>query len=127
MPGGPLAMTVDPDARVISVFRGAYSIGAAAVLPGTDGHPTPLGTFPIRYKMRQNVSEKYSNAPAPYSMFLTTDGVAIHRADVENGLARHGCIGTPEDFVAKIFAIAKKGDHVISTRGKRIGMGDPMI
>mgnify|MGYP000238769551 CR=1 FL=1 len=54
VPAGPIIMTVDLDARVISVFKGGYEIGAAAVLLGTDEHPTPLGTFPIRYKMRQN-------------------------------------------------------------------------
>ncbi len=127
IPDGPLVMTVDLEARVMSVFRGGYEIGAAAVLLGTDDHPTPLGTFPIRYKMRHNVSEKYNNAPMPYSMFLTADGVAIHGSEVENGYASHGCIGTPEDFAAKVFAVAEKGDRVVITRGKRIGMGDPII
>lgn len=127
VPAGPLVMTVDLDARVLSVFRGGYEIGAAAVLLGTDDHPTPLGTFPITYKMRHNVSEKYNNAPMPYSMFLTADGVAIHGSEVENGFASHGCIGTPNDFAAKIFATAKKGDKVIITRGKRIGMGDSIL
>ncbi|WP_209346891.1 L,D-transpeptidase family protein [Pontixanthobacter sp. CEM42] len=124
---GPLVMTVDLQARVISVFQGGYEIGAAAVLLGTDKHPTPLGTFPIRYKMRHNVSEKYNNAPMPYSMFLTTDGIALHGSEVENGFASHGCVGMPDDFAAKIFAIAKKGDKVIITDGKRIGMGDSII
>lgn len=127
IPDGPLVMTVDLDARVISVFKGGYEIGAAAVLLGTDDHPTPLGTFPIIYKLKDNVSEKYNNAPMPYSMFLTSDGVAIHGAEVENGFASHGCVGTPTDFAAKIFAIAKKGDKVIITRGKRIGMGDSIL
>ncbi len=127
VPKGPLVMTVDLDARVISVFQGGYEIGAAAVLLGTDEHPTPLGTFPIRYKMRHNVSEKYNNAPMPYSMFLTSDGVALHGSEVENGYASHGCVGMPDDFAAKVFAIAKKGDKVIITRGKRIGMGDAII
>ena len=127
IPKGPLVMTVDLDARVISVFQGGYEIGAAAVLLGTDKHPTPLGTFPIRYKMRHNVSEKYNNAPMPYSMFLTSDGIALHGSQVENGYASHGCVGMPDDFAAKVFAIAKKGDKVIITKGKRIGMGDAII
>src|SRR5690606_31609797 len=40
---GPLVMTVDLDARVLSVFRGGHEIGAAAVLLGTPQHPTPTG------------------------------------------------------------------------------------
>jgi len=124
---GPVVMTVDLKARVISVFQGGYEVGAAAVLLGTDEHPTPLGTFPIRHKMRHNVSEKYNNAPMPYSMFLTADGVALHGSEVENGYASHGCVGMPDDFAAKIFAIAKKGDKVIITDGKTIGMGDSIL
>ena len=35
VPAGPIVVTVDLEARVISVFRGGYEIGAAAVLLGT--------------------------------------------------------------------------------------------
>lgn len=128
VPEGPLVMTVDLDARVISVFRGGYEIGAAAVLLGTEEHPTPLGTFPILSKERHNVSEKYDNAPMPWTMRLTWSGVAIHGGStVENGYASHGCIAAPDDFVAKVYDLAEKGDQVIITRGKRIGVGDPII
>ena len=127
VPDGPIVMTVDLQARVISVFKGGYEIGTAAVLLGTDEHPTPLGTFPILYKMKDNVSEKYGNAPMPYSMFLTTDGVALHGADVERGFASHGCVGLPTPFAAKIFATAGKGDKVVITDGKMIGMGDSIL
>ncbi len=127
VPPGKIVMTVDLDARVISVFRGGYEIGAAAVLLGTQEHPTPLGTFPIRYKMRHNVSEKYNNAPMPYSMFLTADGIALHGSQVENGYASHGCIGMPNEFAAKVFAVASKGDKVLITRGETLQMGSPIL
>ena len=124
---GTILMTVDLDARVISVFRDGYEIGAAAVLLGTDRHPTPLGTFPILYKMRHNVSEKYNNAPMPYSMFLTKTGIALHGSQVENGSASHGCVGMPDDFAAKVFEVAKKGDRVIITRGETLDMGEQIL
>lgn len=127
VPSGPLVVTVDLDARIISVFRGGYEIGTAAVLLGTQEHPTPLGTFPILTKEKDNVSEKYDNAPMPYTLRLTWDGVAIHGSQVENGYASHGCVGTPNDFAAKLFAIAKKGDKVIITRGETLGMGDKIL
>jgi hypothetical protein len=128
VPDGPLVMTVDLDARVMSVFRGGYEIGAAAVLLGTDDYPTPLGTFPILAQQRHNISEKYGNAPMPWSMFLTKDGVAIHGGHaVENGFASHGCISAPDGFVSKVFAIAKPGDKVIVTRGETLGLGDSII
>lgn len=126
IPPGPLVMTVDLEARVISVFRGGYEIGAAAVLLGTQDHPTPLGRFPILEKKRHNVSSIYG-APMPYTMRLTWDGIAIHSSQVENGYASHGCIGTPDDFAAKLFAIAKRGDVVIITRGQKTGMGQALL
>lgn len=128
VPDGPIVMTVDLDARVLSVFKGGYEIGAAAVLLGTDDYPTPLGTFPIMSKERHNVSEKYNDAPMPWTMRLTRDGVAIHGGStVENGYASHGCIAGPDDFVSKIYAIAKPGDKVIITRGQTMAMGESIL
>lgn len=125
VPAGPLVITVDLDARVLSVFRDGYEIGATAVMLGTDEHPTPLGEFPILSKERNNVSEKYNNAPMPWTLRLTWDGVAIHGgAEVERGYASHGCIGAPNDFISKLYGIASKGDKVIITRGKSAGVGD---
>ena len=124
---GPLVITVDLEARVLSVFRDGYEIGAAAVLLGTDEHPTPTGIFPILTKERHNVSEKYGNAPMPWTLRLTWDGVAIHGGStVERGYASHGCIGTPDAFVSKLYAIASKGDRVIITRGKKAELGTPL-
>lgn len=128
VPDGPLLITVDLDARVLSVFRDGYEIGATAVLLGTDEHPTPLGTFPILAKERHNVSEKYGDAPMPWSLVLTGDGVAIHGGHaVELGWASHGCIGAPNGFMQKLYPIEHKGDRVIITRGKRAGLGDALI
>ena len=104
------------------------SAGAAAVLLGTDEHPTPTGVFPILWKQRHNVSEKYGNAPMPWSMFLTSDGVAIHGgSEVENGYASHGCIGVPDPIAERLFAIAKEGDKIVITDGARLGLGDAII
>ena len=124
VPEGPLVITVDLQARVISVFRSGYEIGAAAALLGTPAHPTPVGTFPILTKERHNVSEKYNNAPMPWTLRLTWDGVAIHGGStVERGYASHGCVGVPDEFAARLFEIARVGDRVIVTDGVRTGVG----
>ncbi len=128
VPDGPLVITVDLEARVISIFRDGYEIGAAAAMLGTEAHPTPTGTFPIISKERHNVSEKYGNAPMPWTLRLTPDGIAIHGgSEVENGYASHGCIAIPDGLASRLFAEASKGDKVIITRGKRIGVGDAIV
>ncbi|MGB3753843.1 MAG: L,D-transpeptidase [Parerythrobacter sp.] len=128
VPPGRIVVTVDLDARVMSVFQGGYEIGAAAAMLGTPEHPTPIGTFPVLRKQRHNVSEKYNNAPMPWSVFLTRDGVAIHGgSEVENGYASHGCIAVPDEIAKRLFAKIKNGDKVIITRGETLGVGGTIL
>jgi len=123
---GHVVVTVDLDARVLSVFRDGYEIGATAVLLGTQEKPTPLGVFPITQKKVDHTSNLYG-APMPYMQRLTDDGISIHATNVENGYASHGCIGTPLDFAKKLYALTSRGDKVYITRGRRIGMGDSLV
>ncbi|MFT4027574.1 MAG: L,D-transpeptidase family protein [Novosphingobium sp.] len=120
---GPLVITVDLDARVLSVFRGGYEIGATAVLLGTQEKPTPTGVFPITEKKKDHVSNLY-DAPMPYMQRLTDDGITLHATNVQNGYASHGCIGMPKDFAKRLFEITSVGDKVYITRGKQVGLGD---
>ena len=123
---GATVVTVDLKANVLSVFRDGYEIGATAILTGFGDKPTPLGVFPITEKDRDHVSSLY-DAPMPYMLRLTNDGISIHATKVENGYVTHGCIGIPDAFAAKLFAAAKLGDRVIVTDGAKLGMGDAII
>lgn len=125
VPDGPIVITVDLEARVISVFRNGYEIGAAAVLLGTQEKPTPTGVFPILGKERDHVSNLY-DADMPYMQRLTNDGITLHATKVEWGYASHGCIGMPLAFAKKVFDVTHVGDKVYITRGKMIGMGDSL-
>lgn len=127
VPDGPLVVTVDLEARVLSVFRGGYEIATTAVLLGTSEKPTPIGLFPITEKDADHRSNIYDGAPMPYMMRLTNDGVTIHGTRVENGYASHGCVGVPTPFARKLFGIAKLGTPVYITRGKMVGMGDSLV
>lgn len=127
VPTGPIVITVDLDARVLSVFRSGYEIGTTAVLLGTDDKPTPLGVFPITQKDKNHVSSIYTGAPMPYMQRLTDDGVTLHGSKVEKGYASHGCVGMPEAFAAKLFAVTHLGDKVYITRGKQVGLGANLV
>lgn len=125
-PQGPVVITVDLAAQVVSIFRDGYEIGTAAIIYGADNMPTPLGVFPILQKDADHVSNLY-DAPMPYMLRLTNDGVAIHASDVQFGNATHGCIGVPTGFARKLFAATKIGDRVIVTNGKTMTLGQSII
>ncbi|HET9159941.1 MAG TPA: L,D-transpeptidase family protein [Caulobacteraceae bacterium] len=108
---GPLTIRVDLERQLISVFRGGDEIGTAVVLFGAEGKETPRGDFPIRQKAADYYSHTY-DAPMPYMLRLTDDGVAIHASNVREGWATHGCVGVPMGFARKLFDAARLGDKV---------------
>lgn len=123
VPAGPVVITIDLKAQTLSVFRDGYEIGTAVILYGATDKPSPLGVFPILQKDADHYSSTYDNAPMPYTLRLTNDGVAIHGADVVWGNATHGCIGVPTAFAKKLFGVARRGDPVIITNGKMMKLG----
>jgi hypothetical protein len=119
VPRGPTWVRVDLKSQLISVFRSGHEIGTAVILYGADGVPTPTGKFPILAKLKDHRSATYDNAPMPYTLRLTADGVSIHGSNVRWGFATHGCIGVPTAFAAKLFDAVKTGDEVLIVRGPR--------
>jgi lipoprotein-anchoring transpeptidase ErfK/SrfK len=120
---GKILITVDLTAQSLSVFRGGYEIGVAAILYGADHKPTPTGVYPITQKKRDHISNLYG-APMPFMQRLTNDGVAIHGSDVIYGGATHGCVGVPTEFAELLFGVTKLGDIVIVTDGQMMQQGD---
>jgi len=115
---GPVWVRVDLGSQVLSVFRSGHEIGTAVILYGTDGLPTPTGKFPILAKLKDHRSATYGDAPMPYTLRLTSDGVSIHGSNVRWGFATHGCVGVPKAFAAKLFDAVSTGDEVLILSGK---------
>ena len=111
VPKGAVWIRVDLPRQILSVFRAGHEIGTAVILYGTDGKPTPTGSFSVLEKKADYFSHSY-HAPMPYMLRLTSDGVAIHGSNVRQGHATHGCIGIPLDFARLLFGAAGKGDPV---------------
>lgn len=126
IPDGPVIVTVDLAAQTLSVFRNGYEIGATAILYGADDKPTPLGSFPILMKDADHVSSTY-DAPMPYTLRLTGDGVSVHGTKVAWGYATHGCIGVPIAFAKLLFGVTKVGDRVIITRNRALATGQTLV
>ena len=111
IPAGPVWVRIDLGNQLMSVFRGEHEIGSAVILYGTDGKPTPTGTFNVLAKDADYHSITY-DAPMPFMLRLTADGVAIHASNVREGSATHGCIGVPPEFARRLFAQVQLGNFV---------------
>ncbi len=111
VPPGPVWMRADLSLQTISVFRAGHEIGSAVILYGADRKPTPPGVYPILARARHHLSNLY-DAPMPYMLRLTGDGIAIHASNVRARAATHGCIGVPPEFARLLFAQARRGDRV---------------
>ncbi|QAY79749.1 L,D-transpeptidase [Sphingosinicella sp. BN140058] len=116
VPEGPLTIVADLAAEKLYVYRGGIEIGRTSMISGWGDKPTPLGVFPILEKDRDHVSNIY-DAPMPFMLRLTWDGISIHGSVVSDDYATHGCLGIPDEFAATLFAQAKRGDYVLVTRG----------
>jgi hypothetical protein len=115
VPQGELRIVVDLAWQRLYAYRGGVEIGRAAILYGADDKPTPTGTFSILQKKKDHISNLY-DAPMPFMMRLTNDGIAIHGSVVEDGFATHGCIGVPDEFAQLLFREAKIGTKVLITK-----------
>lgn len=117
VPPGRSTIRVDLERQLISVVRNGHEIGSAVILYGADTHDTPLGRFSILSRAADYRSRKY-DAPMPYALRLTEDGVALHGSNVRFGVATHGCIGLPIAFARRLFEQANVGDKVLIVRAK---------
>lgn len=118
VPAGPTWVRIDLKSQIISIFRSGHEIGTAVILYGAESKETPVGKFPIQAKLKDHHSATYDQAPMPYTLRLTGDGVSIHGSNVRWGYATHGCIGVPLAFAAKLFSVVKAGDDVVILPGK---------
>ena len=119
VPKGTVWVRVDLKSQLLSVFRGGHEIGTTVILYGADEKETPDGTFPVLAKIKNHRSTTYDNAPMPYTLRLTDDGVAIHGSNVRWGAATHGCIGVPVEFAAKLYDEVGRGDQVVIVRDRK--------
>ena len=112
---GALMVWVDLRRQMVSVFRGGHEIGTAVAAFGAPDYQSPVGTFDIISKHEDYHSRTY-DAPMPYSLFITADGVALHASPMGSDRATHGCIGLPEEFARLLFEASALGDKVTIVR-----------
>lgn len=114
---GPVLVSVDIQSETVSVFRGGHQIGMTRMIYGDDDKPTPIGIFPITQKSEKHRSNIFVDAPMPYMLRMTNDGISVHGADkVKPIYATNGCIGVPNEFAKRLFAVASIGDRIVVTK-----------
>jgi lipoprotein-anchoring transpeptidase ErfK/SrfK len=94
------------------VWRGSTLVGVSSVSTGVAGYDTPTGNFTILEKDRDHHSNLYDDAPMPWMLRLTWDGVALHGGKVTGEPASHGCVRLPAAFAKKLFEITDLGASV---------------
>ena len=114
---GPVLISVDLKSETLSVFRGGHQIGMTRMIYGDDDKPTPTGIFPITQKSEKHRSNIFVDAPMPYMLRMTNDGISVHGADkVKPIYATNGCVGIPNGFAKRLFAVASLGDRIVVTK-----------
>jgi hypothetical protein len=109
---GPVRVLVSLPLQVAFVFKGGALVGVSSVSSGVAGYDTPTGTFPILQKDKDHKSNIYDDAPMPYMLRLTWDGVALHAGKVTGEPASHGCVRLPLAFARKLYDLAEVGASV---------------
>ena len=112
-PNGPVVIYVDLSRQLVSVYRNGVRIGVATASTGRRGYETPTGVFTILQKKARHRSNRYNNAPMPYMLRLTWDGVALHGGNVRDRPVSHGCIRLPMAFARELFRITPMGGTVV--------------
>jgi hypothetical protein len=109
---GPVRILVSLPLQLAFVWRGPALIGISSVSTGIIGHDTPTGNFTVLEKDPDHHSNLYDDAPMPWMLRLTWDGVALHAGKVTGEPASHGCIRLPAAFARKLYDIADVGTTV---------------
>lgn len=73
-------------------MQGNKEVRTFRVCSGKASTPTPKGHFHVMEKHKDHRSNLYNNAPMPFFMRLTTDGVGLHQGNVRSWPASHGCV-----------------------------------
>lgn len=117
-PTGPVVVVVSLPQQRVHVYRNGARIGVSTISSGRRGYETPAGIFPIIERQTEHYSNKYDNAPMPFMLRLTMDGVAMHAGHLPGYPASHGCVRLPAAFAETLFGNVRRGTVVVVADAK---------
>lgn len=89
---------------------GEITYGPVPVSHGAPGWDTPSGTFYVTRKVKDEISYEFNNAPMPYSVYFTHNGIAFHAGRID--WLSHGCVHLLYEDSAAFFNDLKVGEMV---------------
>ncbi|MBA8823219.1 lipoprotein-anchoring transpeptidase ErfK/SrfK [Saccharopolyspora lacisalsi] len=90
--------------------NGRVTYGPVPITSGKPAAPTPTGTFQVQWKDVDHRSSEFDNAPMPYSVFFTLNGIAFHQGSLER--PSNGCIHLSTSAAPKYFDSLAPSDEV---------------
>lgn len=106
-----LLIEIDKSAQQMNVTINDQSIYNWPVSTGAGDYETPSGSFtPFRMEIDHR-SDEWDDAPMPYSIFFTANGVAVHGTYEVRSLGRavsHGCVRLSLKNAATLWKLVKQ-------------------
>ncbi|MDO4908958.1 MAG: L,D-transpeptidase [Corynebacterium sp.] len=90
--------------------NGVKTYGPTKISAGAPGYETAKGNLKVLRKVKDEVSYIYGNAPMPYSVYFTANGMAFHQGNVN--VLSHGCIHLDADAAPTFFNYLNVGDPI---------------
>jgi lipoprotein-anchoring transpeptidase ErfK/SrfK len=94
----------------MSIDVNGFNYANWKVSTARNGYYTPRGTYGVKRMAKEYYSQKYDNAPMPYSVFFK-GGYAIHGTGFVRSLGRpasHGCVRLHPQNAARLYSLVQK-------------------
>ena len=111
--GGEQRVVVSLSDQLAYLYLGNTLAAVTTISSGTEKNPTPTGIFRVLQKKTMHHSQKYDNAPMPFTQFIDQYGIALHAGHIPGHPASHGCVRLPKQFAAKLFSVTGVGTPVL--------------
>ena len=112
-PAGPVVAAVNLHTQHMQIYRNGVAIAFSSISSGRQGYRTPTGLFHVLQKHKDHRSNKYNDAPMPWMVRITWDGVAFHAGSLPGYPASHGCIRLPHGFAPNLYKAIRYYDNVL--------------